>query len=188
MRKSKVGELGVWFLTPLHFGQRQDNNLPNCLFLTPLLPSPCSLLPFTFLLLLPSSQVPNHFIWLIFFYWFFHSSMNFVAELLQFGDREFYRDWWWVHVISVVLYSFTVYTQVMKHVHRLFYHMWYTHCRLTRVCVIVRISVLCKSVCLNSSLSQELWDRHLLLVQLERSRSQVVSEVQSSPKICMCDV
>uniref|UniRef100_A0AAX7VPT0 O-acyltransferase n=1 Tax=Astatotilapia calliptera TaxID=8154 RepID=A0AAX7VPT0_ASTCA len=39
-------------------------------------------------------MVPNHLIWLIFFYWFFHSSLNFVAELLQFGDREFYRDWW----------------------------------------------------------------------------------------------
>ncbi|TSO47180.1 Diacylglycerol O-acyltransferase 1 [Bagarius yarrelli] len=39
-------------------------------------------------------MVPNHFIWLIFFYWLFHSSMNFVAELMQFGDREFYRDWW----------------------------------------------------------------------------------------------
>ncbi|XP_076137276.1 diacylglycerol O-acyltransferase 1b [Alosa pseudoharengus] len=38
--------------------------------------------------------VPNHLIWLIFFYWFFHSSMNFMAEVLQFGDREFYRDWW----------------------------------------------------------------------------------------------
>uniref|UniRef100_A0A8C5E933 O-acyltransferase n=1 Tax=Gouania willdenowi TaxID=441366 RepID=A0A8C5E933_GOUWI len=38
--------------------------------------------------------VPNHLIWLIFFYWFFHSSLNFMAELLQFGDREFYRDWW----------------------------------------------------------------------------------------------
>uniref|UniRef100_A0A8C2A3T0 O-acyltransferase n=1 Tax=Cyprinus carpio TaxID=7962 RepID=A0A8C2A3T0_CYPCA len=38
--------------------------------------------------------VPNHLIWLIFFYWFFHSSMNFVAELLRFGDREFYHDWW----------------------------------------------------------------------------------------------
>ncbi|XP_030076690.1 diacylglycerol O-acyltransferase 1 [Microcaecilia unicolor] len=38
--------------------------------------------------------VPNHLIWLIFFYWFFHSCMNFVAELMQFGDREFYRDWW----------------------------------------------------------------------------------------------
>nr|XP_046219947.1 diacylglycerol O-acyltransferase 1a [Oncorhynchus gorbuscha] len=38
--------------------------------------------------------VPNHLIWLIFFYWFFHSSMNFVAELMRFGDREFYQDWW----------------------------------------------------------------------------------------------
>ncbi|XP_006038352.2 diacylglycerol O-acyltransferase 1 [Alligator sinensis] len=38
--------------------------------------------------------VPNHFIWLIFFYWLFHSSMNAVAEVLRFGDREFYRDWW----------------------------------------------------------------------------------------------
>ncbi|TRY56501.1 hypothetical protein DNTS_018433 [Danionella cerebrum] len=38
--------------------------------------------------------VPNHLLWLIFFYSFFHSSMNFVAELLRFGDREFYRDWW----------------------------------------------------------------------------------------------
>lgn len=38
--------------------------------------------------------VPNHLLWLIFFYSFFHSSMNFMAELLRFGDREFYRDWW----------------------------------------------------------------------------------------------
>lgn len=39
-------------------------------------------------------QVPNHLIWLIFFYWLFHSCLNVVAELMQFGDREFYRDWW----------------------------------------------------------------------------------------------
>uniref|UniRef100_A0A673B2E4 O-acyltransferase n=1 Tax=Sphaeramia orbicularis TaxID=375764 RepID=A0A673B2E4_9TELE len=39
-------------------------------------------------------SVPNHLIWLIFFYWFFHSSMNFTAELLCFGDRQFYKDWW----------------------------------------------------------------------------------------------
>ncbi|NXE58033.1 DGAT1 acyltransferase, partial [Casuarius casuarius] len=38
--------------------------------------------------------VPNHLIWLIFFYWFFHSCLNVVAEVMQFGDREFYRDWW----------------------------------------------------------------------------------------------
>lgn len=38
--------------------------------------------------------VPNHFIWLMFFYWFFHSTLNVIAELLKFGDREFYKDWW----------------------------------------------------------------------------------------------
>ncbi|KAF1387877.1 hypothetical protein PFLUV_G00084470 [Perca fluviatilis] len=38
--------------------------------------------------------VPNHLLWLMFFYVFFHSSMNFTAELLRFGDREFYKDWW----------------------------------------------------------------------------------------------
>ncbi|RWS08694.1 diacylglycerol O-acyltransferase 1-like protein [Dinothrombium tinctorium] len=38
--------------------------------------------------------VPNHIIWLLFFYWFFHSSLNFIGELLLFADREFYRDWW----------------------------------------------------------------------------------------------
>ncbi|CAB3397671.1 unnamed protein product [Caenorhabditis bovis] len=38
--------------------------------------------------------VPNHVIWLIFFYTFFHSFLNLVAELLRFADREFYRDFW----------------------------------------------------------------------------------------------
>ncbi|XP_029440566.1 diacylglycerol O-acyltransferase 1-like [Rhinatrema bivittatum] len=38
--------------------------------------------------------VPNHFVWLIFFYWFFHCCLNVIAELLCFGDREFYLDWW----------------------------------------------------------------------------------------------
>lgn len=38
--------------------------------------------------------IPNHFIWLLFFYWYFHSSLNAVAEILRFGDRHFYNDWW----------------------------------------------------------------------------------------------
>lgn len=38
--------------------------------------------------------IPNHFMWIIFFYWQFHSVLNVVAELLRFADREFYRDWW----------------------------------------------------------------------------------------------
>ena len=38
--------------------------------------------------------IPNHIIWLIGFYWMFHSFLNIFAELLRFADREFYRDWW----------------------------------------------------------------------------------------------
>ncbi|XP_023240593.1 diacylglycerol O-acyltransferase 1-like [Centruroides sculpturatus] len=38
--------------------------------------------------------VPNHFIWLLFFYWLFHSCLNSFAEILRFADRQFYRDWW----------------------------------------------------------------------------------------------
>uniref|UniRef100_A0A7N8XUQ2 O-acyltransferase n=1 Tax=Mastacembelus armatus TaxID=205130 RepID=A0A7N8XUQ2_9TELE len=44
--------------------------------------------------------VPNHLLWLMFFYWFFHSSMNFTAELLCFGDRQFYKDWWNAETVS----------------------------------------------------------------------------------------
>lgn len=47
-------------------------------------------------------QVPNHLLWLMFFYWFFHSSMNFTAELLRFGDRQFYNDWWCVDLCVCV--------------------------------------------------------------------------------------
>ena len=38
--------------------------------------------------------IPNHIIWIIWFYSFFHSLLNIIAELTRFADREFYRDWW----------------------------------------------------------------------------------------------
>lgn len=38
--------------------------------------------------------LPNHLIWLLLFYVYFHSTLNLIAELLRFGDRLFYRDWW----------------------------------------------------------------------------------------------
>ncbi|KAK7114228.1 diacylglycerol O-acyltransferase 1-like isoform X2 [Littorina saxatilis] len=44
--------------------------------------------------------VPNHLIWLMFFYAFFHSMLNVLAELLMFGDRDFYQDWWNADTIS----------------------------------------------------------------------------------------
>lgn len=34
--------------------------------------------------------IPNHLIWLMFFYLFFHSFLNLIAEILRFADREFY--------------------------------------------------------------------------------------------------
>uniref|UniRef100_A0A0B6Z381 O-acyltransferase n=1 Tax=Arion vulgaris TaxID=1028688 RepID=A0A0B6Z381_9EUPU len=44
--------------------------------------------------------IPNHLIWLVFFYWFFHSCLNVLAELLRFADREFYKDWWNAETVS----------------------------------------------------------------------------------------
>ena len=38
--------------------------------------------------------IPNTSIWLLSFYFFFHSFLNVMAELLRFGDRLFYKDWW----------------------------------------------------------------------------------------------
>lgn len=41
-----------------------------------------------------SSQIPNHFTWLCFFYLTFHSFLNLVGEIMHFADRNFYCDWW----------------------------------------------------------------------------------------------
>lgn len=38
--------------------------------------------------------LPNHLLWLSFFYVYFHSILNLLAELIGFSDRLFYRDWW----------------------------------------------------------------------------------------------
>ncbi|TVU07910.1 hypothetical protein EJB05_41287, partial [Eragrostis curvula] len=39
-------------------------------------------------------SVPTLYVWLCMFYCFFHLWLNILAELLCFGDREFYKDWW----------------------------------------------------------------------------------------------
>lgn len=38
--------------------------------------------------------VANMLIWLAIFFWFFHTTLNMMAELLKFADRQFYGDWW----------------------------------------------------------------------------------------------
>ncbi|KAM0932518.1 putative diacylglycerol O-acyltransferase [Dioscorea sansibarensis] len=39
-------------------------------------------------------SVPTLYVWLCMFYCFFHLWLNILAEVLRFGDREFYKDWW----------------------------------------------------------------------------------------------
>nr|UXO98203.1 DGAT1-2 [Orychophragmus violaceus] len=39
-------------------------------------------------------SIPKLYVWLCWFYCFFHVWLNILAELLRFGDREFYKDWW----------------------------------------------------------------------------------------------
>ncbi|XP_037928335.1 diacylglycerol O-acyltransferase 1 [Teleopsis dalmanni] len=38
--------------------------------------------------------LPNHLVWLCFFYLTFHSFLNAIGELIHFADRNFYCDWW----------------------------------------------------------------------------------------------
>ena len=38
--------------------------------------------------------IASTYIWLLVFYVFFHVFLNLMAEMLRFGDRLFYKDWW----------------------------------------------------------------------------------------------
>lgn len=39
-------------------------------------------------------SIASTYTWLMVFYLYFHCFLNLLAELLRFGDRVFYRDWW----------------------------------------------------------------------------------------------
>ncbi|KAK1266229.1 Diacylglycerol O-acyltransferase 1 [Acorus gramineus] len=47
-------------------------------------------------------SVPTLYVWLCMFYCYFHLWLNILAELLCFGDREFYKDWWNAKTIDEV--------------------------------------------------------------------------------------
>ncbi|GJM98156.1 hypothetical protein PR202_ga15139 [Eleusine coracana subsp. coracana] len=56
-------------------------------------------------------SVPTLYVWLCMFYCFFHLWLNILAELLCFGDREFYKDWWNAKTVEegvAILISFLV--------------------------------------------------------------------------------
>nr|CAB3237489.1 diacylglycerol O-acyltransferase 1 [Phallusia mammillata] len=64
--------------------------------------------------------IPNHFIWLIFFYCMFHSILNVIAEVLRFADREFYRDWWNSETIDYFwkAWNIPVHKWCLRHVYK----------------------------------------------------------------------
>ncbi|KXS18204.1 hypothetical protein M427DRAFT_54029 [Gonapodya prolifera JEL478] len=59
------------------------------------------------------------YIWLGGFYFFFHSFLNFTAELLRFGDRTFYLPWWNSASIAEYwrLWNIPVYTWAKRHIY-----------------------------------------------------------------------
>lgn len=63
--------------------------------------------------------VPSLYVWLLFFVIFFHYYLNLLAELLRFGDRKFYGDWW--NAASLGFYwrewNLPVHTWLVRHVY-----------------------------------------------------------------------
>ncbi|WVZ96886.1 hypothetical protein U9M48_042467, partial [Paspalum notatum var. saurae] len=53
-------------------------------------------------------SLPNVYMWLCMFYCLFHLWLNILAEILRFGDREFYKDWWNAKTIDEPVHKWIV--------------------------------------------------------------------------------
>ncbi|CAL0320284.1 unnamed protein product [Lupinus luteus] len=64
-------------------------------------------------------SVPNVYVWLCMFYCFFHLWLNILAELLRFGDREFYKDWWNAKTVEEYwrMWNMPVHKWMVRHVY-----------------------------------------------------------------------
>ncbi|KAK3438871.1 hypothetical protein EUGRSUZ_C03419 [Eucalyptus grandis] len=64
-------------------------------------------------------SVPNLYVWLCMFYCFFHLWLNILAELLRFGDREFYKDWWNAKTVDEYwrLWNMPVHKWMIRHIY-----------------------------------------------------------------------
>jgi len=75
--------------------------------------------PWTGLERLLRLSIPNTYVWLLGFYWFFHLWLNLLAELTRFGDRLFYKDWWNARTIEVYWrhWNLPVHHWLLRHVY-----------------------------------------------------------------------
>nr|ACO55634.1 type I diacylglycerol acyltransferase [Echium pitardii] len=64
-------------------------------------------------------SVPNIYVWLCMFYCLFHLWLNILAELLCFGDREFYKDWWNAQTIEEYwrMWNMPVHKWMVRHIY-----------------------------------------------------------------------
>ncbi|KAM7344133.1 sterol O-acyltransferase 1-like [Cochliomyia hominivorax] len=71
-----------------------------------------------------SMLMPGITIFLTGFYMFFHSWLNLTAELLRFGDRMFYRDWWNAsnHVFLFRNWNVVVHDWLYEYIYKEFYN------------------------------------------------------------------
>jgi len=64
-------------------------------------------------------SIPNLYIWLIGFYTLFHLWLNICAEVLRFGDRNFYGPWWNSTTMDEYwrIWNIPTHNWLMKHIH-----------------------------------------------------------------------
>nr|QEQ43002.1 acyl CoA:diacylglycerol acyltransferase [Coix lacryma-jobi] len=64
-------------------------------------------------------SLPNVYLWLCMFYCLFHLWLNILAEILRFGDREFYKDWWNAKTIDEYWrkWNMPVHKWVVRHIY-----------------------------------------------------------------------
>ena len=64
-------------------------------------------------------SIANTYLWLLMFYFYFHLYLNLFAELLRFGDRVFYKDWWNSAEVSAYwrLWNQPVHYWLIRHVY-----------------------------------------------------------------------
>nr|CAD1843153.1 unnamed protein product [Ananas comosus var. bracteatus] len=64
-------------------------------------------------------SVPTLYVWLCMFYCFFHLWLNILAELLRFGDREFYKDWWNAKTVEEYwrMWNMPVHKWMVRHIY-----------------------------------------------------------------------
>jgi len=86
--------------------------------------------------------IPNHLMWLLGFYLGFHALLNINAEILQFADRSFFRDWWNAPNLEVFwkTWNLPVHRWAVRHVYKPMLYSGYS--KITSMMVVFSLSAL----------------------------------------------